>query len=69
MITAQQWHDELLALMNRPPAFAYCQASVEDIRRIQADALKEAAECAGLYSTAASEAIAHIADRLDRRAK
>lgn len=41
MKTARQWHDELLAQMNRPPSFAYCCASVQDIEQIQEDAMAE----------------------------
>ena len=44
MKTAQQWHDYLLEQMSRPPDFCFCQASVDDIAAIQADALRSASE-------------------------
>ena len=50
MRSVKEWHDELLALMNRPPSFAYCSASIEDIARIQADAFRHAAAIAMRYN-------------------
>lgn len=44
MKTAKERHDELLSMMNRPPSFAYCSASENDILAIQQDA-----QCHGAY--------------------
>lgn len=68
MTTAEKWHDDLLALMNRPPAFAYCHASIEDIRKIQSDTLRFAANwyIASVSCNEAGIQLNEVADALER---